>query len=113
LGKDIILISPFTKELKDPTWIERELARIGRTLADTPVKVILVYLSDMNIQKERIIGRATVRDTWKLENWDEYAKRLKDPEINWNIPATSILKYDNLGELSAEKVKEIVKFIEK
>lgn len=113
LGKDIILISPFTKELKDASWITRQLARIGLTLNDVSVKVIVVYLSDMNVQRERIIGRATERDRWKLDNWSEYAKRLKDPEINWPIPSTSILKFDNLFELSEKKVKELVEFVEK
>lgn len=113
LGKDVILISPFTKELKDETWIDRTLARIGLTLNDVVVKVIVVYLSDMLVQKERIIGRATARDTWKLENWDEYSKRLQDPVINWKIPTHSILKFDNLGELTAKKVEDLIEFVEK
>jgi predicted kinase len=113
LGKNIILISPFTKELKDATWIDRNLARIGYSLDDVEVKVIVVYLSDMDVQRDRIIKRATLRDTWKLEHWEEYAKRIKDPEINWQIPATSILKFDNLGHLTEEKVKQLVEFVEK
>jgi predicted kinase len=113
LGKDIILVSPFTRELKNPTWIEEQLARVGRTLQDVKIKVLLVYLSDMDVQRARIISRATVRDTWKLENWDEYAKRLKDPEINWAIPAESILQFDNLGELTFEKMNKLIEFVEK
>jgi predicted kinase len=113
LGKNIILVSPFTRELKNPLWIDEQLARIGRSLNDVKVKVLLVYLSDMDVQRERIIGRATVRDTWKLENWEEYAKRLKDPEINWAIPSSSILRFDNLGELTTDKLNRLVEFVEK
>lgn len=113
LGKDIILVSPFTRELKHPTWINEQLARIGCTLADVKVKVLLVYLSDMDVQRERIVGRATVRDSWKLANWDEYAKRLKDPEINWAISGDAIYRFDNLGELTDEKLSRLVEFVEK
>ena len=113
LGKDIILVAAFTRELKNPTWIEAQLARIGRTLQDVKIKVLLVYLSDMDVQRERIIGRATVRDSWKLANWDEYAKRLKDPEINWAIPSDAILRFDNLTALTEDKISKLVEFVEK
>jgi predicted kinase len=113
LGKNVLLISPFTKELKDAAWIERELARIGLGLQDVRIKVLVVYLSDMEVQKQRIIGRATARDQWKLDNWDEYATRLKNPVINWPISREDILEFDNLGTITEEKLVKLLEFIEK
>ncbi len=73
----------------------------------------MVTLSNQEAQKERIIDRNTERDNWKLNNWSEFVSGLKEIEVNWNIPEENILRFDNSGELTESKIKNIVEFINK
>lgn len=112
VGQDVFMISPFTSELKNKAWIEDVLSAAGKTKAEVDVKVVVVVLDDIEQQRERIESRGTERDTWKLENWDSYETRVNFvPEINWEIPESSILIFDNSGDLTEKKVKGLVDFI--
>lgn len=111
-GQNVFMISPFTAELKNKAWIEEVLAAAGKTHAEVDVKVVAVTLKDMDLQKTRIVDRQTERDTWKLEHWDDFKHRVQFvPEINWTIPESSILVFDNSGELTEEKVENLYRFV--
>lgn len=111
-GQNVFMISPFTAELKSREWIEEVIASAGLTKNDVDVKVIVVALKDMDLQKERIVDRQTERDQWKLDHWDDFKKRVDFvPEVNWDIPQTSIKVFDNSGDLTEEKVEELYQFI--
>ncbi len=111
-GQNVFMISPFTAELKNKAWIEEVLAAAGLDKERVDVKVVVVTLQDMGMQKARIVGRQTERDQWKLENWGDFEKRVDFvPTINWDIPASSILVFDNSGELTDEKVEQLRAFI--
>ncbi|MFC4386489.1 AAA family ATPase [Gracilibacillus marinus] len=113
VGQNVFMISPFTAELKSKEWIEGVIAASGKTRNDVDVKVIVVTLQDIEQQRNRIEERGTVRDTWKLENWDQYETRVDFvPTINWDIAQDNILVFDNSGDLSEEKVNNLVSFIE-
>ncbi|WP_110930238.1 AAA family ATPase [Paenibacillus bouchesdurhonensis] len=111
-GQNVFMISPFTAELKNQQWIEDVISASGLTKDEVDVKVIVVTLSDMETQKQRIIDRQTERDTWKLEHWDDFKHRVQFvPEINWDIPKSSILVFDNSGDLTKEKVDSVYEFV--
>lgn len=111
-GQSVFMISPFTSELKNQAWIEEVVAAAGLTLSEVDVKVVVVTLSDMDVQKERIIERKTERDTWKLNHWDNFKQRVEFvPEVNWNIPASSVTVFDNSGELTDAKIEGLYQFI--
>lgn len=113
VGQDVFMISPFTAELKNKQWIEEVVQASNRTLDEVDVKVIVVTLSDIDTQRERIEERGTIRDTWKLENWNSYETRVDFvPTINWDIPESNITIFDNSGDLTEEKVNKLVQFIE-
>ncbi|GIO44005.1 AAA family ATPase [Paenibacillus apis] len=111
-GQNVFMISPFTAELKNKAWIEEVLAAAGKTHAEVDVKVVAVTLKDMDLQKERIIDRQTERDTWKLEHWDDFKHRVQFvPDIQWEIPESSVLVFDNSGELTEEKIEQLYRFV--
>lgn len=111
-GQNVFMISPFTAELKNKQWIEDVISAAGLTKKEVDVKVIVVTLSDMETQKQRIIDRQTERDTWKLEHWDDFKHRVQFvPEINWDIPKSSVLVFDNSGDLTREKVDSVYEFV--
>ena len=112
-GQNVFMISPFTAELKNKAWIEEVLAAAHLSKKEVDVKVVAVTLKDMDTQKERIIDRQTERDTWKLGHWDDFKHRVQFvPEINWDIPASSILVFDNSGDLTEEKVESVYRFVQ-
>lgn len=111
-GQNVFMISPFTAELKNKAWIEEVLTAAGKTHAEVDVKVVAVTLKDMDLQKERIIDRQTERDTWKLEHWDDFKHRVQFvPDIQWEIPESSVLVFDNSGELTEEKIEQLYRFV--
>lgn len=111
-GQNVFMISPFTAELKNREWIEEVITAAGLTKNEVDVKVIVVTLKDMELQKERIIDRQTERDQWKLDHWDDFKKRVDFvPDIHWDIPDSSVKVFDNSGSLTDEKVEELYQFI--
>ncbi|MCJ7843207.1 ATP-binding protein [Lederbergia sp. NSJ-179] len=114
LGLDSILIGPFTKEIETKEWLEKKLTEFGLSRDDITVKVLFVTLKDTQLQKERIMERGAMdRDKWKMENWDEYGQSLDLPTVAWGIHETDIMVFDNSGELTEDKVKKIVTFLER
>jgi predicted kinase len=111
-GQNVFMISPFTAELKNKVWIDEVIAAAGLTKEEVDVKVIAVTLQDMELQRQRIVDRQTERDTWKLEHWDDFKQRVQFvPEVNWDIPASSILVFDNSGELTEDKLNQVYEFV--
>jgi predicted kinase len=107
LGLDTILVSPFSKEVSNPNWINKFLE--DNQLIDIEVKAVSVYLSNADIQRERILARNTSRDQWKLNNWDAYKEKLKPVEVNWHNIDT--LYYDNSLDLSPSQIDTVISFL--
>lgn len=75
----VLINAPFTREIRDLEYmakLKEDLAKKGATL------VIIWVDTDPEIVHQRMISRASDRDTWKLENWDEYISR-----CNFDIPS--------------------------
>ncbi len=112
-GQNVFMISPFTAELKNKQWIEDVISAAGLSKNEVDVKVIVVTLQDMHMQRERIVGRQTERDQWKLDNWGDFEKRIDFvPQVNWDIPASSITIFENSGELTDAKVEQLLAFVQ-
>lgn len=111
LGTDAYVIGPFTRETEEAEWLGKELAIIGATTDQVDVKVIFVSLSNERLYRERIQKRGSALDVWKLANWEQFSQSLVRRDVKWDIPSSSILYYDNAGELSPDKLMEIEAFI--
>jgi len=111
-GQNVFMISPFTAELKNKQWIEEVIAKAGLTREQVDVKVIVVTLSDISLQHNRIVNRQTERDRWKLDNWNQFEQRVQFvPEINWDLKEDSVLIFDNSGDLTEEKKAQLINFV--
>lgn len=98
LGIDTIVVGPFTKEIGTPDWIEQELARIGRSLKDTDVRVAYIYLENEALYHERITARQSPLDEWKLANWDAFRASLVRKEVKWPLQASSVAYINNSSD---------------
>lgn len=103
VDQDAIVIGPFTKEIEDPRWLEKELARIGATLQDVNIRVIYVYLADEEAYRERLQGRGSSLDVWKLDNWQQFRSSLQRREVAWPLNAASLKNWDNSEPMSDDE----------
>jgi dephospho-CoA kinase len=95
LDVDAFVVGPFTKEAANPDWISHELARIGRSLHDVEVKVVLVGLANEELYRERIQDRQSPLDEWKFQHWNEFRTSLGNRTVEWPLPAENIALIDN------------------
>jgi adenylate kinase family enzyme len=111
LDADAFVVGPFTKEAADPEWISSELSRIGRSLQDVEVKVVMVGLANEDLYRERIMGRQSHLDQWKLEHWENFKASLGSRSINWPLPASNVIHIDNSNPNAEETARAVEKFI--
>ncbi len=70
--EDLCLISaPFTQEVRDPVFI----ASLRKRLAELNARLVVIWVNaSIEVCHQRMINRASSRDVWKIEHWDEYIK---------------------------------------
>lgn len=80
VGNSVLLDVPHVKEIHDPAW--RKF--INKLVAQTNSKLVVIkcVCSEQTLKK-RIILRGEERDTWKLDNWDDF---LKEQPIDVPVP---------------------------
>lgn len=111
---DIVLINaPFTREIRDMAYMNQLKTKLKEK--DATLVVIWVETSPDVVHK-RMIERNSDRDTWKLENWDEYIsgcnfdipENLDDPAIKDDL----ILFKNNNDEEFETSMQDCLKILE-
>lgn len=107
---DLVLINaPFTREVRNNEYIKELKAKL--TLHNAELVVIWV-VTDIEVSRQRMIDRNSPRDTWKLQNWEEYVAG-RDYSVP-NMPAISdcIVKfYNSNSEEFEESMERIYKYL--
>ena len=112
--EDLVLINaPFTREIRDLEYIQglrKQLAAKGAELA------VIWVETRPEVCHQRMINRASDRDTWKLEHWDEYISRINfNPPTDLVLPEQpdSLLIFHNTSDEEYQaSMKEIVGILE-
>lgn len=107
---DTVLINaPFTRELRDKDYMRNLKAKLAQKGAEL---VIIWVETAIEVCHQRMIERNSDRDTWKLENWDEYVKRCnfdRPVEIDDPTCVDEILIFKNSSQEEFDaSIKEIV-----
>lgn len=71
---DVVIVGPFTKEIRDQGWPERLSGDLG-----SPVEVHYVHCRP-EIRRQRLADRGDERDRAKLQDWDRYIKYYGDEQ---------------------------------
>ncbi len=100
---DTVLVNaPFSREIRDPAYI----AALREKLGTYGAKLCAIWIvTDVEVCKARMMKRRSDRDTWKMEHWDEYVKRLdfSVPEaLRLEGQADSLLLYYNSNDELAD-----------
>ena len=102
----VLINAPFTDEIRDNAYLDDLRAKLKEK--DAELFVVWVH-ADVEVVHQRMIKRASDRDAWKLENWDEYiaTQNFNQPD---NIP--ELFVFNNSTEESYKKsIDEAVKAI--
>ena len=88
---NVLINAPFTREIRDKAYIDH----LKEVLKERDAKLVIVWvITDKEVCHQRMIERASDRDKWKLDNWDEYIA-----SCNFDIPDTIMDPEDDLGLL--------------
>ncbi|MGN1456474.1 MAG: AAA family ATPase [Acutalibacteraceae bacterium] len=110
----VLVNAPFTREIRDMDYINGLKAK----LAEVGAKLSVVWIvTDPEVCHQRMIDRASDRDTWKLEHWDEYIssqnfvipENLRDPDDDESL----LLYYNSTDEMADESFAKLLKIFEK
>ena len=110
----VLVNAPFTREIRDMDYINNLKAK----LAEVGAKLSVVWIvTDPEVCHQRMIDRASDRDTWKLEHWDEYIssqnfvipENLRDPDDDESL----LLYYNSTDEMAEESFAKLLKIFEK
>ena len=104
----VFINAPYTREVRTPGYMENLRRQL---LEKKGAELIVVWVQcDVEVCRQRMIARNSDRDTWKLENWDEYVKKL-----DFSVPTgiKNIFLFDNSSDDKFKvPIKEAVKYFE-
>ena len=106
IGNSVICSAPFISELNSKEWLTQCLLKVEKLNAI--VNVIWIHV-DENTAYDRIVARNASRDKWKLENWDDYAKKTHHSPPPLNLEHNLIDNSLNPDMPMEERVSEIIK----
>lgn len=103
----VFINAPYTREIRTPGYMEKMRQHL---LRNKGAELVVVWVQcDVEVCRQRMIARNSDRDTWKLENWDEYIK-----SQNFSVPdgIKNLFLFDNSSDDSFKKsIKEAVSYI--
>ncbi len=104
---DTVLINaPFTDEIRDDAYLDDLRAK----LAAKGAELFVIWVNTRkDVCHERMIKRASDRDTWKLEHWDEYINS-QNFEPPTNIKELFIFENSSDAEFK-DSIEKVVKAV--
>ena len=107
---DLVLINaPFTREVRNNEYIKELKTKLALHNAEL---VVIWVVTDIEVTRQRMIARNSPRDTWKLQNWDQYVAG-RDYSVP-NMPEMSgcLVKFFNSNqEEFNESMERIYKYL--
>ncbi|GAB4503275.1 MAG: ATP-binding protein [Anaerolineales bacterium] len=84
--QDVIVVGPFTKELREPDWPARLSCRLGG-----PVEVHYVACP-AEVRRQRLMERGDARDLAKLRAWERYLQYYgeESPPVFEYVPVNGV-----------------------
>jgi len=73
--QDVVIVGPFTKEIKDPDWPSELHRALG-----SAIEVHYVQCAH-EIRRDRLARRGNARDLAKLDDWDNHIKYYGDESL--------------------------------
>ena len=109
-----LINAPFTREIRDMEYIDK----LKEKLKEKSATLVVIWVeTSPEIVRQRMITRNSDRDTWKLENWDEYIgscnfdipQNLDNPNVKDDL----LVFKNNNDEEFEDSMKDILEILEK
>ena len=111
--RDNAFIAPFTQEIRDLDYITTLRAELKKKQAEL---VVIWVDTNPEVCHQRMIDRASDRDMWKLNHWDEYILGVNfNPPLSLkleNQPDSLLIFHNSSDEEFEESMKTIVAQLE-
>lgn len=109
----VLINAPFTREVRDMEYIRQ----LREKLAQKKAELVVVWVeTDPEVCRKRMVARNSDRDTWKLQNWDEYIKKCNftiPEEIKLPTQEDSLLIFKNSSDAEFQQsMKEITALLD-
>lgn len=108
LGNNVIAVIPMTSVINDFEEFNKFVNLKSLKNKGIDVKIIWINHNE-DLEHKRLMSRNSSRDINKLQNWEIYAKGIKNLKPDKLLKA---LNYDN-DILTDEKIDKLIKWIEK
>ncbi|MFJ8912312.1 AAA family ATPase [Amycolatopsis sp. NPDC102389] len=104
-GVSVVVDAPFIRELGDDAW----MARLQNNCRARGATLSVIWVRcDVESMYDYLSYRAAPRDTWKLENWQEYIAGI-DPDFRPSFPHYLVDNRLNAATTLVEQADRIVK----
>ena len=99
---NVVIVGPFTRELKDPLWPEQIEKQFG-----VAPKVWFLHCDD-GLRKKRIQARANPRDAGKLVDWDKHVAEAPPAEPSFTATRIDTRHAVSQAEIRSRIVAQIL-----
>ncbi|GAB1821098.1 hypothetical protein HerbRD11066_42620 [Herbidospora sp. RD11066] len=104
-GVSTVLSAPFISELKQEAWLKR----LENRCAAKGVEVAVIWVRcDVDSMREYMEFRSAPRDTWKLQNWDDYANSIDTENSPPGVHVTVDNRY-GMAIATADRTRETLR----
>lgn len=109
----VLINAPFTREIRDEIFLNN----LREKLKEKDAKLVVIWVETSKyVCKQRMIERASDRDTWKLNNWEEYISKcnfelptlIDDPDKNDGL----LIFHNSSQEEFEASMKKIVNILD-
>lgn len=102
----VFINAPFTREIKDNEYMEK----LRKELLKRNTALVVVWVqANSEVARQRMIARNSDRDTWKLQNWDEY---IKTQDFSQPEGIENLFVFENSDDTSfKQSLKEAVNYL--
>lgn len=107
----VIVNAPFGKEIRDVEY----MTEVTKKAAALGAEVFLVFImANADLCRVRMTARGSIRDVYKLENWEEYVSGINfAPPTHLESILHLYLYHNETPEADSESLAELLKYLEK
>lgn len=102
----VFINAPFTREIKDAAYMEN----LRQELLKRNTALVVVWVqANSEVARQRMIARNSDRDTWKINNWEEY---IKSQDFNKPEGIENLFVFENSDDTSfKQSLKDAVAYL--
>ena len=101
----VVCVAPFIEQLQDTAWIHSLLVSLEKLKTD----LYIVWVNtDIETLKNRFLVRNTVKDQWKIANWEDYSAKVLTQPPNIPLNFVTLNNTSNPPAMLTAQIRELL-----